>query len=95
MFAIHQHVGEDVHEGPRSVVRRPLCGAGEVTLTAVAPYVKVQAVRGHPRASVGVLFGLMGWMSLRPRSRVPVVCNKLTRTSRHPGWSLGLCSRLQ
>ena len=57
VFAVHQHVTEDVHEGRWRVIRRPLRPGGQVVLAAVAPYVEVQAVRGHPRASVGVLFG--------------------------------------
>ena len=55
VFAIRQHVADDVNEGFRRVVRRPLRGGRPAALTAVAPDVEVQAVRGHPRASVGNL----------------------------------------
>ena len=42
------------------MVCRPLCGGGQAALTAVAPDVGVQAVRGHLRASVGVLLSAFG-----------------------------------
>ena len=55
MLAVREYVAEDVREGPRWVVCRPLRKGGQAALTAVVPNVEVQAVRGHPRASVGVL----------------------------------------
>ena len=57
VLAVHQHAAEDVHEGCRWVASRPLHGGGKVALTVVAPDVEVQAVRGYPRASLGLLFG--------------------------------------
>ena len=42
------------------MVCRPLHWGGQVALTAVAPYVGVQAVLGDPRAIVGVLFSPPG-----------------------------------
>ena len=42
------------------MVCRPLRGGGRVALTAVTPDVKVQAVQGHPWASVGVLLSPRG-----------------------------------
>ena len=42
------------------MIRHPLRGGGQGALTAVAPDVGVQAVRGHPRTSVGVLLGPRG-----------------------------------
>ena len=56
VFAVRQHLGEDVHEGRRRLVCRLLRWGGQPALTAVAPEVELKAVRGHPRASVGVLF---------------------------------------
>ena len=38
----------------------PCVGGGQAALTAVAPDVEVQAVRGHLRASVGVLLSPCG-----------------------------------
>ena len=42
------------------MVCRPLRGGGQAAPTAVAPDVKVQAVRGHPWASVGVVLSPRG-----------------------------------
>ena len=63
----------------------PVGGGGWVTLAAVVGHMEVQTVRGDLRACVGVLHGRGGWMSCRRRSCVPVVLNRLTRASRHPG----------
>ena len=60
MLRLRDYVAEDVQEGRRWVVCRPSCGGGQAALTAVAPDVKVQAVRGHPWASVGVLLSPRG-----------------------------------
>ena len=60
VLAFREYVVEDVHEGRRRVVRRPPRWGGQAALAAVAPDVKVQAVQGHPRASVGVLFSPRG-----------------------------------
>ena len=57
---VREYVAEDVHEGRRWVVFRPLRGGGQAAPTAVAPDVKMQAVRGHPWASVGVLLSPRG-----------------------------------
>ena len=54
MLAVHEYVAEDVQEGRWWVVCRPLSGGRQAAPTAVALDVEVQAVRGHPRASVGV-----------------------------------------
>ena len=55
LLTFREYVAEDVPEGRRWVVCRPLRGGAQAAPTAVAPDVKVQAVRGHPWASVGVL----------------------------------------
>ena len=60
MLSVREYVAEDVQEGRRWVVCRPLRGGRQTALTAVAPDVKVQAARGHPWASVGVLFSPPG-----------------------------------
>ena len=60
MLAFREYVAEDVQEGCRWVVRRPLRGEGWAGPTAVSPDVKVQAVWGHPWASVGVLLSPRG-----------------------------------
>ena len=60
VLTVREYVAEDVQEGRRWVVCRPLLGGGQTALTAVAPYVKVQAARGHPWASVGVLLSPRG-----------------------------------
>ena len=57
VLTVREYVAEDVQEGRRRVVCRPLRRGGWAAPTAVAPDVKVQAVRGHPWASVGVPFG--------------------------------------
>ena len=81
VLAFRECVVEDVHEGRRRLVHRPLRGGGEVAQAAVAPDVEVQAVRGHPWAGVGVL--------LSPR------WVDESQASRHPGWLMGSCSRRQ
>ena len=60
VLAFREYVAEDVQEGRPWVVCRPLRGGGKATPTAVASDVKVQAVRGHPWASVGVLLSSRG-----------------------------------
>ena len=55
VLTVREYVSEDVQEGRQWVVCGPLRGGGQTALTAVAPDVKVQAARGHPWASVGVL----------------------------------------
>ena len=60
VFIVRQHVAEDVQGGRRRMEHRPLPGGGQAALTAVAPDMEVEAVRGHPRASVGVLFSFLG-----------------------------------
>ena len=47
---------------------------------------KVQAIRGHPRASVGVLFSPRGVDESQSGSCVPVVWKRWTKASRYPGW---------
>ena len=69
MLAVHQHLAEDAHEGRPWAVRRPLRPGGQVALTTVAPHMEVQAVRGHPQASVDVLFGPRG--RAEPQAGVP------------------------
>ena len=60
VLAFREYVVEDVQEGRRWVVCLPLRGGAQAAPTAVAPDVKVQAVRGHPWASVGVLLSPRG-----------------------------------
>ena len=60
VLAFREYVVEDVHEGRRRVVRCPLRGGGKAAPAAVAPDVKVQALLGHPSASVGVLLSPRG-----------------------------------
>ena len=60
VLTVRQYVAEDVHEGRRWVVCRPLRGGGQTAPTAVAPDVKVQAAWGHPWASVDVLLSPRG-----------------------------------
>ena len=60
VLTLREYVAKDVQEGRRWVVCRPLRGGGQAAPTAVTPDVKVQAVRGHPRASVGVLLSPPG-----------------------------------
>ena len=80
VLAFREYVVEDVHEGRRRAVRRPPRGGVYAAPAAVVPDVKVQAVRGHPWASVGVLLSPCG---------VPVVWKRWTKASRHPGWLVG------
>ena len=51
------------------MVCRPLRGGGKAALTAVAPDLEVQAVRGHLQASVGLL--LCPPLVEEPQARVP------------------------
>ena len=60
MLTVCKYVAEDVQEGRRRVVCCPLLGRGQAALTAVARDVEVQAVRGHPWASVGILLSPRG-----------------------------------
>ena len=60
VLAVREYGAEDVQEGRRWVVCRPLRGGGQTAPTAVAPDVEVQAVRSHPWASVGVLLSPRG-----------------------------------
>ena len=60
VLSLREYVAEDVQEGRRWVVCRPLRGGGQAAPTAVSPDVKVQAVLGHPWASVGVLLSPRG-----------------------------------
>ena len=95
VLAVRKHVAENVQEGRRRVVCRPPRGGGQPALTAMAPGVEVQAVRGHPWASMGILPSPRGVHNLRRRSRVPVVWKRWTKALRHPGSSVGSCSRWQ
>ena len=69
VLIVHEYVAEDVQEGCPWVVCRPLCGGGQTAPTAVGPDVKVQAARGHPSASVGVLLSPRGLDE--PQAAVP------------------------
>ena len=60
VLTAREYLTEDVQEGRRWVVCRPLRGGGPTAPTAVAPDVKVQAARGHPCSSVGVLLSPRG-----------------------------------
>ena len=60
VLTVLEYVAEDIQEGRPWVVCRPLCAEGQTALTAVATNVEVQAVRGHPWASVGVLLSPRG-----------------------------------
>ena len=53
MLTVRDYVAEDVQEGRRLVVCRPLHGRGQTALTAVAPAVKVQAAQGSPVGQCG------------------------------------------
>ena len=96
VLAIREYVAEDVQEGRQWVVCRPLRGGGQTAPTAVAPDVEVQAVRGHLWACVGFLLSPRGVD--KPQAGVPRAAGveKVDgRASRHPGWSVGSCSRRQ
>ena len=95
VLAFRQYVLEDVHEGRRRVVCHPPRGGGWAAPTAVAPDVKVQAVRGHQWASFGVLLSPRGPDESQAGSRVPMVWKRWTKASRHPGWLVGSCSQRQ
>ena len=60
VLTVSEYVAEDVQESRLWVVCRPLRGGGYAAPTAVAPDVKVQAVCGHPWASLGVLLSPCG-----------------------------------
>ena len=60
VLTLREYVAEDVQEGRWWVVHRPLRWRGQAARTAVAPDVKVQAIRVHPWASVGVLLSPRG-----------------------------------
>ena len=77
------------------MVCRPLRGGGWAALTAVAPNVEVQVVRGHLRAGVGVLLSPRGVDE--PQAEVPRAggAEEVDQGLRHPGWSVGPCSRQQ
>ena len=70
MLAVREYVAEDVQKGRQSVVCRPLRVMGQPAPTAVAPGVEVQAVRGHPWASLGVLLSPRGLSE--PQAGVPL-----------------------
>ena len=95
VFAIHQDVAKDVYEPHRWLLRRPLRWGGWVALTAVAPHVELQAVQGHQRAGLIVLFGTRGVDE--PQAGVPCAggWKKLTRVSYHPGLLSGPCWQQQ
>ena len=93
VFAVREHFAEDVQEGRWWVVCRPLRGGGGIGGPDSG---------SPPREGAGCLvicgpvwascLVLVGQMSVRRASCVPVVCNRLTRASRHPGLSVGRCS---
>ena len=69
VLTVREYIAEDVQQGRRSVVCRPVRGGRQTAPTAVAPDVKLQAARGHPWASVGILLSPRGVDE--PRAGVP------------------------
>ena len=90
MLAVREYVAENVRKARRRVLCRPLRAEGQAALTAVARDAEVQAVQGHPWASLGVLPRLRGLDELQAGVLRAVGVEKVDQGVVSPGVVCGL-----